>query len=138
MPWYANLALYTVQCIHKHNVQNMGQRYLELEHSYTGYSNNTATLHVRQLPRNPAILAPGPAFIFVVVNGIPSVGLQVMIGSGKLGKQEILADTNLPDSTINQVMDGPANLNSGVLEVHSLGYRAFCTGIVLLGRLIVG
>jgi len=85
------------------------------------------------LPRDPAILAPGPAFIFVVVNG-----LQVMIGSGKLGKQEILADTNLPDSTINQVMDGPANLNSGVLEVHSLGYRAFCTGIVLLGRLIVG
>jgi len=116
----------------------MGQRYLELEHSYTGYSNNTATLHVRQLPRNPAILAPGPAFIFVVVNGIPSVGLQVMIGSGKLGKQEILADANLPDSTINQVMDVPANLNSGVLEVHPLGYWGFCTGIVLLGRLIVG
>ena len=138
MPWYANLALYTVQCIHKYNVQNMGQRYLELEHSYTGYSNNTATLHVRQLPRNPAILAPGPAFVFVVVNGIPSVGLQVMIGSGKLGKQEILADANLPDSTINQVMDVPANLNSGVLEVHPLGYWGFCTGIVLLGRLIVG
>ena len=50
----------------------MGQRYLELGHSYTGYSNNTATLHVRQLPRNPATFAPGPAFIFVVVNGRPS------------------------------------------------------------------
>ena len=69
MPWYAN---FTVQCIHKYNVQNMGQRYLELGHSYTGYSNNTATLHVRQLPRNPATFAPGPAFIFVVVNGRPS------------------------------------------------------------------
>jgi len=59
-----------------------------------------------------------------------------MIGSGKLGKQEIFADANLPDSTINQVMDGPANLNSGALEVHPLGYWASCTGIVLLRRLI--
>ena len=67
-----------------------------------------------------------------------TVGLQVMIGSGKLGKQEIFADANLPDSTINQVMDGPANLNSGALEVHPLGYWALCTGIVLLRRLIAG
>ena len=67
-----------------------------------------------------------------------TVGLQVMIGSGKLGKQEIFADANLPDSTINQVMDGPANLDSGALEVHPLGYWALCTGIVLLRRLIAG
>lgn len=116
---------------------NMGQRYLELEHSYTGYDNNTATLHVRQLPRNPAIFAPGPAFIFVVVNGIPSVGLQVMVGSGKLGKQEILPDASLPDSTIVQVMSGSANLSSGALEIYSLDYWVLCTGMVLLGGFIV-
>lgn len=138
MPWYANLVLY-IQCsaFTTFDVQNMGQRYLELEHSYTGYDNNTATLHVRQLPRNPAIFAPGPAFIFVVVNGIPSVGLQVMVGSGKLGKQEILPDASLPDSTIVQVMSGSANLSSGALEIYSLDYWVLCTGMVLLGGFIV-
>jgi hypothetical protein len=57
----------------------MGQRYVQLENTYTGFSNSTAVLHVSQLPPNPAILAPGPALILVVVNGVPSVGRQVMI-----------------------------------------------------------
>ncbi|KAK0476749.1 glyoxal oxidase [Armillaria novae-zelandiae] len=66
---------------------NMGQRYVELQSSYTGYENNTAILHVNQLPPNPAVLVPGPALMFVVVNGIPSVGVQVMVGSGKVEQQ---------------------------------------------------
>ena len=78
----------------------MGQRYVQLENTYTGFSNNTAVLHVNQVPPNPAILAPGPALIFVVVNGVPSVGRQVMIGSGVLGKQQTLAIGDLPTSQI--------------------------------------
>ena len=39
----------------------MGQRYVQLDSTYTGNSDGSATLHVSQLPPNPAILAPGPA-----------------------------------------------------------------------------
>lgn len=74
-----------------------------------GFSNNTAVLHVSQVPPNPAILVPGPAFIFVVVNGVPSVGRQVMIGSGVLGMQNILAIGDLPASQITPSSGGPAS-----------------------------
>ncbi|KAJ3512328.1 hypothetical protein NLJ89_g3581 [Agrocybe chaxingu] len=84
-----------------HNM-NMGQRMVLLEASYTGYQNNTATLHVSQLPPNPAILAPGPAMLFVVVKGVPSVGVPVMVGSGSIGPQPILPIGFTPPSTIIQ------------------------------------
>lgn len=79
----------------------MGQRYVELETSYTVFqANNTAIIHVRQLPPNPAIIVPGPALVFVVVKGVPSVGLQIMLGSGELGTQPILPVIDLPTSSI--------------------------------------
>ncbi|TCD68055.1 hypothetical protein EIP91_011600 [Steccherinum ochraceum] len=84
------------------HAMNMGQRYLQLENSYTINLDGTATLHVSQVPPNPAILAPGPAHLsiitvlFVVVNGVPSIGVQVMIGSGQLGTQKTLAVAPLP------------------------------------------
>ncbi|KAG6850141.1 hypothetical protein H0H93_000526 [Arthromyces matolae] len=90
------------------HAMNMGQRVVQLEHTYTGYaSSNSAVLHVSQLPPNPAVLAPGPALVFVVVNGVPSVGVQVMVGSGQLGQQELLSVGALPDSSIT-----PANAAS--------------------------
>ena len=39
----------------------MGQRFVQLDSSYTGSSDGSGTLHVSQLPPNPAILTPGPA-----------------------------------------------------------------------------
>ena len=78
----------------------MGQRMVVLNMTYTGFSNNSATLHVSQVPPNPAILAPGPALLFVVVNGVPSVGVQVMVGSGQIGPQTILAIGHTPASSI--------------------------------------
>ncbi|KAJ7594515.1 glyoxal oxidase [Mycena floridula] len=89
---------------------NMGQRFLQLQSSYTGHSNNnTATLHVNQLPPNPATFAPGPALLFVVVNGVPSVGIQVMVGSGKLGQQTVVDQATLPDSQVRQSGTGSAS-----------------------------
>jgi hypothetical protein len=91
-------------------LQNMGQRFVQLNSTYTGYAgNNTAILHVSQLPPNPGILAPGPALLFVVVNGSPSVGVAVMVGSGQLGTQPMLAVADLPVSSIQQ----PVNTNPG-------------------------
>lgn len=39
----------------------MGQRFVQLDSTYTGNPDGSATLHVSQLPPNPAVLAPGPA-----------------------------------------------------------------------------
>ncbi|KJA20047.1 copper radical oxidase [Hypholoma sublateritium FD-334 SS-4] len=89
---------------------NMGQRFAELNTSYTAYEgNNTAVIHVSQLPPNPAIIAPGPAFVFVVVKGVPSIGQQVMLGSGQLGTQTVLAVSDLP---VASVVAAPAATSS--------------------------
>ncbi|RDX42703.1 copper radical oxidase [Lentinus brumalis] len=82
------------------HAMNMGQRMLELQTSYTGHSDGGATLHVSQLPANPAMFQPGPALVFVVVDGVPSVGVQVMIGSGKLGTQPTTTLAVLPTSQV--------------------------------------
>ena len=82
------------------HAMNMAQRMLELESSYLGNPDGTATLFVSQLPPNPAIFPPGPALAFVVVNGVPSVGLQVMIGNGQIGKQPVQAAQPLPQSRV--------------------------------------
>lgn len=79
----------------------MGQRYLQLENSYTADDDGGGVLHVRQLPPNPAIFPPGPALLFVVVNGIPSVGMQVMVGSGKIEEQPVSAVATLPGSSLD-------------------------------------
>ncbi|CAE6431726.1 hypothetical protein RSOLAG1IB_01036 [Rhizoctonia solani AG-1 IB] len=84
------------------HAMNMGQRYVELETSYTGNEDGSGVLHVSQLPPNPAILAPGPALVFVTVNGVPSVGIHMMAGSGQLGKQTVSAVQPLPSSSIVQ------------------------------------
>jgi hypothetical protein len=78
----------------------MGQRYIELQSSYTGNQDNSGTLHVSQLPPNPAVFPPGPALIFVVVNGVPSMGQMIMVGSGKLGTQPVEAVQDLPQSSL--------------------------------------
>ena len=89
---------------------NMGQRHVQLDSTYTGNSDGSATLHVQQLPANPAILAPGPAMLFVVVNGTPSVGVWIMVGSGQIGPQTMNAVNQLPSSSVPAAQTGT---NSG-------------------------
>ena len=97
----------------------MGQRYVELNTSYTVFEgNSSATIHVAQLPPNPAIIAPGPAFVFVVVNGVPSIGQQVMLGSGQLGTQTVLAVSALP---VASVVPAPAATTSSAANTKSAG-----------------
>lgn len=80
---------------------NMGQRYLELETSYQIDENsNTATLFVSQMPPNPALFQPGNAYIHLVVNGVPSIGKEVMIGSGQIGTQPTTTQQALPSATV--------------------------------------
>lgn len=88
----------------------MGQRYVELASTYTGNADGTGVLSVSQVPPNPAILAPGPALVFVTVNGVPSIGQQIMIGSGQLGNQTVATVQALPASSLYQA---PASPSSG-------------------------
>ena len=86
----------------------MGQRYLELETSHTGNEDGTGILHVSQLPPNPAIFPPGPVLVYVVVNGVPSIGQSVMVGSGKIEDQKTLTVEKLPESQIVQAQSSPS------------------------------
>lgn len=83
---------------------NMGQRHVELRTAFTGNDDGSATLHVAQLPPNPAILAPGPALFFIVVNGVPSEASWIMVGDGVIGAQTLAAEAVLPASTISAQM----------------------------------
>jgi hypothetical protein len=77
---------------------NFGMRNVELDFTYSINTDGSATLHVAQAPPNAAVITPGSAWFFVVVDGVPSVGVQVMVGSGSIGVQTLSAATVLPAS----------------------------------------
>jgi hypothetical protein len=88
---------------------NMGQRALQLDHTYTVESNGTIILHTAQLPPNPALFQPGPAFLFVTISGIPSNGTYVLIGNGQVTNQLTAPASVLPQSVRNNQGSGSSN-----------------------------
>jgi hypothetical protein len=91
---------------------NMGQRVLKLRTSYTVANDGSATLYVSQMPSNPNVFTPGPALLFITVNGVPSIGQWVTVGSGSIGTQPTQSDAVLPSSYI------PPNLASNTSSGH--------------------
>lgn len=85
---------------------------MQLNNTYTVNSDGSATLHVSQVPPNQAILAPGPAWFFVVVNGIPSMGQEVMVGSGKIETQNVTQPASLPGVFAAQQQTGSSTGSS--------------------------
>jgi hypothetical protein len=79
---------------------NFGQRMVELDHTFSTKSDGGVTLHVSQAPPNAALLAPGPAWLYVVVGGVPSVGVKVMVGSGQIEDQTMHEVEALPESSV--------------------------------------
>lgn len=79
---------------------NMGQRFLQLKHTFTVAKDGALTLHVAQMPPTPgpAVFQPGPAFVHVTINGIPSNGTYVIVGSGAMGAQPLADESVLPAS----------------------------------------
>ncbi|KAF8301423.1 hypothetical protein DL93DRAFT_2233713 [Clavulina sp. PMI_390] len=80
----------------------MGQRYLELNSTYTINLDGIVTLHVSQLPPNANLLTPGPTMIHIVVAGVPSVDKIIMAGSGMIETQTLNTVTPLPPSGVEQ------------------------------------
>ena len=81
------------------HAMNMGQRIMQLNNTFTVQSNGTIILHTAQLPPSPNIFQPGPAMLFVTINGIPSNGTLLTVGSGKIETQPTAAVSVLPAST---------------------------------------
>jgi hypothetical protein len=77
---------------------NIGQRFLQLNNTYSVSSDGSIVLHTSQMPPTPEIFQPGPAWVFVTINGIPSNGTYVIVGSGSMGKQPTSAAGALPGS----------------------------------------
>ncbi|GHJ88515.1 hypothetical protein NliqN6_4917 [Naganishia liquefaciens] len=82
------------------HAMNMGQRHIELETAFTVNTDGSAILHVSQLPPNAAILAPGPAAFFIVVDGVPSQGVMVTIGDGIIGQHKTIPNAELPSNSM--------------------------------------
>ncbi|THU86364.1 glyoxal oxidase [Dendrothele bispora CBS 962.96] len=80
------------------HAMNLGQRYLQLNNTYTVQSDGSITLHVSQMPPIPNVFQPGPAWVYVVVNGIPSNGSYVIVGSGNIETQPTADVQELPVS----------------------------------------
>ncbi|KAE9393018.1 DUF1929-domain-containing protein [Gymnopus androsaceus JB14] len=78
------------------HAMNMGQRYLQLNTTYMVNDNGTITMHASQMPPNQ----PGPAMVFVVVNGIPSNGSFVIVGTGGVETQPLSTASELPASVL--------------------------------------
>ncbi|KAF8273402.1 glyoxal oxidase [Lactarius quietus] len=83
------------------HAMNMGQRIMQLNNTYTVDSNGTIILHTAQLPPNANLFQPGPAFLFVTINGIPSNGTYVIIGSGSVGSQPTAPMSVLPPNILS-------------------------------------
>jgi hypothetical protein len=59
--------------------------------------------------------------VFVVVNGVPSIGVQVMVGSGQIGDQERRAVAQLPSSSILPSAGSSGSQQGGTSRLAVLG-----------------
>ncbi|KAF7300487.1 hypothetical protein HMN09_00933100 [Mycena chlorophos] len=109
---------------------NMGQRFLQLNNTYTVNSDSSITLHVAQMPPNANIFQPGPAFIFVVVNDIPSNATYAIVGSGQIEPQTISAIAELPVSVQLNSATGSGS-NAGTDTKTSSGTTTSHLGLII-------
>ena len=85
------------------HAMNMGMRHVELDHTFTVADDGSAVFHVSQLP-SASVLAPGPALLFCVVNGVPSNATWIMAGSGRIEEQKVEPSPVLPASSMPKSM----------------------------------
>jgi hypothetical protein len=89
-------SVYVIRTGYSTHGVNWNMRSLQLNSTFDATGLSSGTLYVSQMPPNPNLFAPGPALIFVNVNGVPSVGQWVTVGSGSIGTQGTKATQMLP------------------------------------------
>lgn len=94
------------------HAMSMGQRSLQLNNTYTVNKDGSIVYHVSQMPPNANIFQPGPAFVFVTINGVPSNGSYVIVGSGKIETQTMNPVDNLPANVLDDSASGSGSSNN--------------------------
>lgn len=117
---------------------------MQLNNTYTVNSDASITYHVNQLPPNPNLFQPGPAWVFVVINGIPSNGTSVLVGSGSVGTQPTSPQAVLPQSVTLASVSGSADSsntqstgNSNTAKSGSSSHLGLIIGIAAGGALVL-
>ena len=123
------------------HAMNMGQRFLQLNNTYTVNQDGSITLHVAQLPPNANLFQPGPAFLFVTIHGIPSNGTYLIVGNGQIGTQPLSAASILPASIRLASASGSASGSStsgGTTQGESKSNLGLIIGSVAGGVVALG
>jgi len=122
------------------HAMNMGQRIVQLNNTYTVESNGTITLHTSQVPPNPNLFQPGPAMLFVTIQGIPSNATFVTVGNGQFGTQPTSAVSVLPASVRANSASGsaPTSTPSNSSSSGSSSHMGIIIGAVVAGIAAVG
>ena len=107
----ANTTVWLIRQGFATHAMNLGQRIMQLNNTYT-VQNGSIVLHTAQLPPNPNLFQPGPAFLFVTINGIPSNGTYVIVGNGIQGPQPTAPASVLPPSVLNTVQSSNGTNNN--------------------------
>jgi len=121
------------------HAMNLGQRSMQLNNTFTVKNDSSIIIHTAQLPPYPNLFQPGPALLFVTINGIPSSGTFVTIGSGKIETQPTAAVSLLPPSLKsgqsgagNATTNGTGKKNGAVACISSPYSAANGAGSILL------
>lgn len=67
------------------HAMNMNQRSLQLQHSFTVNDDGSVSYTVMPMPTNVNLFPPGPALLFVTIDGVPSKGKYIMVGQAQSG-----------------------------------------------------
>jgi hypothetical protein len=126
------------------HAMNMGQKALRLNTTYSVADSGTVTIHCSQMPPKANLFQPGPAFIYVVIDGVPSTGSMVIIGNGQIGTQSV--DTTLfalpASSNSTKVSTGSNNQSGGGDNGAAIGLTgqrsSFVTLVGMLGAVAAG
>jgi hypothetical protein len=119
------------------HAMNMGQRFLQLNNTYTVNSDGSITLHVAQAPPNPNIFQPGPALFWVVINGVPSNGTMVIVGNGQIANQPTQSASVLPPNVpLDSSSGGGAGSDKG--NGSSSGTSSKSHTILIVGGVVGG
>ncbi|PWN36401.1 DUF1929-domain-containing protein [Meira miltonrushii] len=69
------------------HAMNMGQRSMRLQHTYTVNDDGSVMYMVNPMPTNQNLFVQGPALLFITIDGIPSSGKFIQVGTQKQGGQ---------------------------------------------------
>ncbi|KAH9042440.1 DUF1929-domain-containing protein [Lactarius pseudohatsudake] len=137
----ANTSVWVIRQGFTTHAMNMGQRVMQLNNTYTVQSDGSIILHTAQLPPNPNLFQPGPCFLFVTINGIPSNGTYVIVGNGQTGAQPTSSASVLPANVLASSASGSAPSSSpsnSDKSSSSSSHKGLIIGAVVAGIAVVG